>query len=397
MLAASISLLAGCGGCGNGRDSTAATPAAGAASASTSAPAVKAARGVKLKKIGSFSSPIFVTAPRGDTHRLFVVERAGRIRVMRDGKTLSTPFLDISSNVRTDSERGLLSMAFAPDYASSGRFYIYFTDNTGDIRIQEYRRSAGNPDVAATGSVRNLLTIRHREFSNHDGGQLQFGPDNRLYAGIGDGGGAGDPHGHGQSRGTLLAKLLRIDPRAPSGGRPYGVKGNPFVSRSGAQPEIWAFGLRNPWRFSFDRSTGDLVIADVGQDTEEEIDFARRGAGRGANYGWNIFEGRRRFHSGSAPKAVRPRVVHDHSAGYCSITGGYVVRDKSLGSLYGRYVYGDLCKSPLRSVKLGRNGGASGDKTIGVSVRDLVSFGEDARGRMYAVSLDGGVFRLVPR
>jgi hypothetical protein len=175
------------------------------------------------------------------------------------------------------------------------------------------------------------------------------------------------------------------------------VKGNPFVSRRGARPEIWAYGLRNPWRFSFDRVTGDLVIADVGQDTEEEIDFARRGAGRGANYGWNIFEGRRRFHSGSARKAVRPRVVHDHSAGYCSITGGYVVRDRSLGSLYGRYVYGDLCKSALRSVKLGRNGGASGDKRAGVSVPSLVSFGEDAHGRVYAVSLDGGVFRLVPR
>jgi glucose/arabinose dehydrogenase len=358
---------------------------------------VKAARGVKLRRIGSFSSPVYVTAPRGDTHRLFVVERAGRIRVVRDGRTLSTPFLNISSQVRTDGERGLLSMAFAPDYASSGRFYVYFTDNSGDIHIQEFRRSAGNPDVAAGGSARNLLTIGHREFSNHDGGQLQFGPDNRLYAGIGDGGGAGDPHGHGQSLGTLLAKLLRIDPRAPSGGRPYGVKGNPFVSRSGARPEIWAYGLRNPWRFSFDRKTGDLVIGDVGQDTEEEIDFARRGTGRGANYGWNVFEGRRRFHSGSAPGAVKPRVVHDHSAGYCSITGGYVVRDKSLGSLYGRYVYGDLCNAPLRSVKLGRNGGASGDKKIGVSVSNLVSFGEDARGRVYAVSLDGGVFRLVPR
>ena len=357
---------------------------------------MKAARGVKLRRIGSFSSPVYVTAPRGDTHRLFVVERAGRILVVRDGRTLSTPFLNISSQVRTDGERGLLSMAFAPDYASSGRFYVYFTDNSGDIHIQEFRRSAGNPDVAG-GSARNLLTIGHREFSNHDGGQLQFGPDNRLYAGIGDGGGAGDPHRHGQSLGTLLAKLLRIDPRAPSGGRQYGVKGNPFVSRSGARPEIWAYGLRNPWRFSFDRKTGDLVIGDVGQDTEEEIDFARRGTGRGANYGWNVFEGRRRFHSGSAPGAVKPRVVHDHSAGYCSITGGYVVRDKSLGSLYGRYVYGDLCNAPLRSVKLGRNGGASGDKKIGVSVSNLVSFGEDARGRVYAVSLDGGVFRLVPR
>jgi glucose/arabinose dehydrogenase len=351
---------------------------------------------VRLQRVGSFSSPIFVTAPPGDSHRLFVVERDGRIRVVRDGKKLAKPFLDISSNVRTDSERGLLSMAFAPDYAKSRRFYVYFTDNTGDIRIQEFRRSASNPNVAVR-SGRNLLRIGHREFPNHDGGQLQIGPDRRLYAGIGDGGSGGDPHNHGQSLRTHLGKLLRIDPRKPSGGRPYGVKGNPFVSRKGARPAIWAFGLRNPWRFSFDRATGDLVIADVGQDTQEEIDFARRGTGRGANYGWNVFEGRRRFRSGSAARAVRPRVVHNHSGGYCSIVGGYLVRDRSLGSLYGRYVYGDLCKPALRSVKLGRKSGATGNRTIGVSVQNLVSFGEDSRGRVYAVSIDGGVFRLVPR
>jgi glucose/arabinose dehydrogenase len=389
VLAASLGLLGACSGSGDKQHSAAAT--------GTTGPTVRAAAtGVKLKRIGTFSAPVYVTAPRGDTHRLFVVERAGRIRIVEDGKKLGKPFLDISSNVRTDSERGLLSMAFAPDYAKSGRFYIYFTDNTCDIHIQEGRRSSANPDIAAR-TRRNLLTIGHREFPNHDGGQLQYGPDNRLYAGVGDGGSGGDPHNHGQSLNTRLGKLLRIDPRAQSGGRPYGVKGNPFAGRSGARPEIWAYGLRNPWRYSFDRSTGDLVIADVGQDTEEEIDFARRGTGRGANYGWNVFEGRRRFRSGSAPGAVKPRVVHDHSAGYCSIVGGYVVRDKSLGSLYGRYVYGDLCKSPLRSVKLGRGGGASGDKTVGVSVTQLVSFGEDARGRVYAVSLNGGVSRLVPR
>jgi glucose/arabinose dehydrogenase len=284
-------------------------------------------------------------------------------------------------------------MAFAPDYASSGLFYVYFTDRSGDIHIQEFKRSSA--DRAARGSARNLLTIDHREFGNHDGGQLQFGPDKYLYAGIGDGGGAGDPHSHGQSLGTHLAKLLRIDPRH---GRPYSVKGNPFVGRAGALKEIWAYGLRNPWRFSFDRATGDLVIADVGQDSEEEVDFARRGSGRGANYGWNVFEGRRRFRGGSAPGAVSPRLTHSHSAGYCSITGGYVVRDRSLGSLYGRYVYGDFCKTGIRSVKLGRNGGASGDRGVpGVSVQQLVSFGEDARGRFYVVSLGGPVYRLVAK
>jgi glucose/arabinose dehydrogenase len=391
-IAASILLLAGCGGCGNGSESGSG-PTSAAAPASAK-PGVSAARGVKLKKVGSFDSPIFVTAPRGDTHRLFVVERAGRIRVVKNGRKLSTPFLDISSQVRTDSERGLLSMAFAPDYARSGLFYVYFTDRNGDIHIQQFKR--GSADRAAAGSARNLLTINHREFGNHDGGQLQFGPDGYLYAGVGDGGGAGDPHGHGQSLGTRLAKLLRIKPRA--GGR-YSVKGNPFVGRRAARKEIWAYGLRNPWRFSFDRQTGDLVIADVGQDSEEEIDFARRGRGKGANYGWNVFEGTRRYSSsGSAPGAVRPRVTHSHGAGYCSITGGYVVRDRSLGSLYGRYVYGDLCKSGIRSVKLGRSGGASGDRGVpGVSVQQLVSFGEDARGRVYVVSLGGPVYRLSPK
>jgi glucose/arabinose dehydrogenase len=396
LLAGSFALIAGCGGCGDG--GAASSRQIGGAGAAAAGPArgARAARGVRLVPVGTFSSPTYVAAPPGDTHRLFVVERGGRIVVVRDGRRLGTPFLDISSEVSTDSERGLLSMAFAPDYKSSGRFYVYFTDHTGDIHIQELRRSS-NPDVAATASRRNLLTIGHREFGNHDGGQLQFGPDGRLYAGVGDGGGGGDPHNHGQSLNTDLAKLLRIDPRAPGGGRAFGVRGNPFVSRRGARAEIWAYGLRNPWRFSFDRATGDLVIADVGQNSWEEIDFARRGAGRGANYGWNVFEGRSRFRSGSAPGAVQPRVVHSHGDGYCAITGGYVVRDRSLGSLYGRYVYGDLCKSALRSVKLGRGGGASGDRTVGVSVTQLVSFGEDARGRVYAVSLDGGVYRLAPR
>ena len=390
MFAASLAVLGGCGGCGD-KDEASVSSTSSVSSPKAGGDAQAAARGARLKKIGTFSSPIFVTAPPGDRHRLFVVERAGRIVILLDGHKLSTPFLDIHTQVRTDSERGLLSMAFAPDYARSGRFYVYFTDQTGDIRIQEYRRASANR--ANKGSVRNLLRINHREFSNHDGGQLQFGPDGYLYVGTGDGGSAGDPHNHGQSLGTRLAKLLRIDPR--HGGR-YSVKGNPFVGRRGAKREIWAYGLRNPWRFSFDRKTGDLVIADVGQDSVEEIDFARRGAGRGANYGWNVFEGNSRFRSGSAPGAVRPRVTHSHGAGYCSITGGYVVRDRAL-SLFGRYVYGDLCHAELRAVKLGRRGGASGDRGLGLSVQNLVSFGEDSRGRVYAVSLGGPVYRLAPK
>jgi glucose/arabinose dehydrogenase len=296
--------------------------------------------------------------------------------------------------VQSGGERGLLSMAFAPDYAKTRRFYVYFTDHTGDIRIREYKRSKGNPNVASRRSARNVLRIGHREFGNHNGGQLQFGPDGFLYAGTGDGGGGGDPHRHGQSRSTLLAKLLRIDPRHHARGRGYSIPAsNPF--RGGGRPEIWAYRLRNPWRFSFDRKTGALAIGDVGQDQFEEIDFARR-RGRGANYGWNVFEGRHRYSGGHARHYHRPAVVHSHGAGYCSITGGYVVRDRSLRGLYGRYVYGDVCHSRLRSVKM-RGSRGRGDRAIGASVSNLVSFGEDARARVYAVSLNGPVYRLAPR
>jgi glucose/arabinose dehydrogenase len=388
-----IALAAGCGG----GDSGSGTGVDASASPRSGSPAtgVRAAAGVRLNQIGNFSSPIYVAAPPGDTHRLFVVERAGRIRVMKDGRTLGTPFLDISSNVRTDGERGLLSMAFAPDYARSGLFYVYYTDRTGDILIQELHRSASDADRAG-GGARDVLTINHREFSNHDGGQLQFGPDGRLYAGVGDGGSEGDPRHHGQSLSTDFGKLLRLDPRRPGGGRGFGVSGNPFVRRRGARPEIWAYGLRNPWRFSFDRGTGDLVIGDVGQDAWEEVDFARRGTGRGANYGWSIFEGLHRYSGGSARGLVMPRLEKSHGSGFCAITGGYVVRDRALTSLYGRYLYGDLCASALRSVKLGRAGGASGDRAVGASVSQLVSFGEDASGHVYAVSLNGPVYRLAP-
>jgi glucose/arabinose dehydrogenase len=315
--------------------------------------------------------------------------------VLRNGKRLARPFLDISSDVRTDVERGLLSMAFARDYATSGRFYLYFTDNTGDIHIQELRRSAGDPDVADRSTRRNLLTIRHREFGNHNGGQLQVGPDGMLYAGTGDGGGGGDPHRNGQRLSVLLGKLLRIDPR-PAAGRPYRIpRSNPFRRRRGARPQIWAYGLRNPWRFSFDRRTRALVIADVGQNEVEEVDYAPRG-GRGANYGWNVWEGRRRFSGGRARGHRPPVLTKLHSNGWCSITGGYVVRDRSLPGLYGRYVYGDLCKAGLRSARL-RLARARGDRAVGVRVGNLVSFGEDAAAHVYAVSLSGPVYRLAAR
>ena len=381
-LAAALAIAAGCdsgGGASSGNASAAPTT-------------VAKAKGVRLARIGSFSSPVFVAGAPGDKSRVFVVEQEGRIRVVRKSHKLSRPFLDISSSVSSGGERGLLSMAFAPDYRSSGLFYVYFTGTNGDVRVQQFKRSA-NADVADAGSRRDVLRVPHSQFPNHNGGQLQFGPDGDLYVGIGDGGSEGDPSRHGQSLGTLLAKLLRIHPR-PGGG--YDVpSGNPFVHRSGARSEIWAYGLRNPYRFSFDRKTGDLTIGDVGQDKFEEVDFVR-GQGKGANYGWSVFEGFSRFRSGNAPGYVRPVLAPSHSAGFCAIIGGYVVRDRALGSLYGRYLYGDNCNPRIYSAKLSP-GQAKGNHATGLQVSSLSSFGEDTAGHVYATSLGGAVYRLAAK
>jgi glucose/arabinose dehydrogenase len=392
--------VASCGGGGDDGGS-AATPTPTAAPATTATPepeptAVPARRGVRLRRVGSFDAPLFVTSPPGDRARQFVVEQGGRVMVLRNGRRLGTPFLDISDQVTAGGEQGLLSLAFAPDYADSGRFYVYFTDNAGDQRIVEYRRR--DADRADPGSARLVMRMADSE-SNHNGGMLLFGPDGLLYVGTGDGGGGGDRHGsrgNAQDLGSLLGKILRIDPR-PAGGRPYTVPAsNPFRGRSGARGEIYAYGLRNPWRFSFDRLTGDLTIGDVGQGAWEEIDFVRRGRGRGANFGWRPFEGRARYTPGErAPGHVRPVIVRSHNAGNCSITGGVVVRDRRLG-LYGRYVFGDYCKGRVESARLSP-GRARGVRRTALKVSSLSSFGEDAQGRVYVVSLDGPVYRIVPR
>jgi glucose/arabinose dehydrogenase len=292
-------------------------------------------------------------------------------------------------------------MAFAPDYAKSKRFYVYYVGNDGFIRIDEF--TSASPDRADPGSRRRIWLQEHHRF-NHKGGQLQFGPDGMLYFGFGDGGGGGDPDRNAQNLSRPLGKLMRIDPRHPSGGRPYGIPtSNPFVNRSGARKEIYAYGLRNPFRFSFDRVTGSLMVGDVGQDEVEEIDYIknRRGKGKtprgGYNFGWSVFEGRARYREGSVSKHVPPVTQRTHSQGSCSITGGYVIRDRSLGrGLYGKYVYGDLCDPKLRLAAL-RPGRVRADRTLGPRVSNLASFGEDGLGRVYAVSLSGPVYRLVPR
>ncbi|HEX4364991.1 MAG TPA: PQQ-dependent sugar dehydrogenase [Solirubrobacteraceae bacterium] len=391
--------LAACGSDGGAAPKATATASPSDATTNVAAPQATSATasGVRLVKVGQFKLPDYLAAPPGDRRRLFVVEQGGTIRVVRDGKQLTRPFLDLRSKVIAGGEQGLLSIAFAPDYATSRRFYVNYTDRSGTQSVVEYRRSASSPDRASAGSARLVLRYDGVE-ANHNGGLLLFGPDKLLYVGTGDGGGANDQHGtrgNGQDRGSLLGKLLRIDPRR-SGSMPYSVpSSNPFVGEAGARPEIYSYGLRNPWRFSFDRATGDLAIGDVGQDHVEEIDFARKGRARGANYGWRPLEGTRRNYDEPAPNAVSPVLQMLHSDGNCSVTGGYVVRDRTVPALLGRYVYGDFCKGQLRSAKLS-TGAAHGDAAIaGLPViPQLSSFGEDARGRVYVVSLSGPVYRF---
>jgi glucose/arabinose dehydrogenase len=402
LLAAAI--LVACGGEGGTgtTTSTAATPptptAAGTTTTTGAAAQPAAARGVKLVKVGSFDEPLYVTAPPRDTRRIFVVEQGGRVVVVRGGKKQATPFLDLTGKVTSGGEQGLLGLAFPPDYATSGLFYIYYTGTDQKQHLVEYRHRT--EDVADAGSARTVFVHDDPE-ANHNGGQLAFGPDGYLYVGTGDGGGGDDQHGargNAQNLASPLGKILRIDPKA-KGGQPFTpAPSNPFVKRAGARPEIYAYGLRNPWRFSFDRARGDLVIGDVGQDAVEEIDFARKGTARGANFGWRPWEGRSRNFDEPAPGARFPVLTKSHDDGWCSITGGYVVRDKAVPGLYGRYVYGDYCKGQIRSATLSA-GRAAGDRAVAglANVSGLDSFGEDARGRVYVVSQSGPLFRFAAR
>lgn len=359
-----------------------------------------ARKGVALKRVGSFDEPVYVTGAPGFPRLLFVVEQPGRVRVLRGGRRVRGAFLDIRGLVSYGGERGLLSIAFPPDYRRTRRFYVYYTDNKGDIRVDEFKRRSATR--AARGSRRTVIDIPHRENSNHNGGQLAF-LGNLLYLGTGDGGSGGDPPNNAQNRGSLLGKLLRIDPR-PRRGRPYTVPaGNPFAGRRG-RPEIYSLGLRNPFRFSFDtrRKPARIAIADVGQDQFEELNYLTVGAASGANFGWDAFEGFSRYrgdNSGTPDPGgtEKPVFVYPHSrGGSCTIIGGYVVRDRRLPGLRGRYVYADLCEGRLRSLvpSLRR---ARGDRKLGLRVSTPSSFGEDQRRRVYVTSLEGPVYRLVPR
>jgi glucose/arabinose dehydrogenase len=380
-----------------------ALPACGSASdpsgsaAETAKPSAK--RAVGLKRIGSFDAPVYVTGAPGFPKLLFVVEQEGRIAVMNGGRRAGT-FLDIRSLVNYGGERGLLSVAFPPDYPRSKRFYVYYTDSEGSIRIDEFERRTATR--AASASRRPVITIPHPVNSNHNGGQLQFLGD-LLYFATGDGGSGGDPPNNAQSKDVLLGKLMRIDPRAAAG-KPYSVPAsNPFFGKPG-RDEIYSYGLRNPFRFSFDTTHGQprIAIGDVGQNEFEELDFTTVGRANGANFGWDAFEGFSKYtdeNSGTPNPGgtIKPIFVYPHSrGGSCSIIGGYVVHDRRLPGLRGRYVYADLCEGQLRSLvpHLKR---AGGDRKLGLQVSSPSSFGEDQRHRLYVTSLEGPVYRLVPR
>ena len=340
--------------------------------------------------------PVFVTSPPGDP-RLFIVEKKGFIRVFKKGELLPNPFLDVHLQVSEGSEQGLLSMAFHPAFATNGRFFVSYTNPDGDSRVVEHRVST-NPDRAVPTPVATILAV-DQPFSNHNGGLILFGPDGQLYVGFGDGGDAGDPQENGQNLGTLLGKILRLD---VDSGSPYAIPpDNPFVGEPGVREEIWAYGLRNPWRFAFDRATGDLYIADVGQGKYEEVHAAPAGLG-GQNYGWDIMEGAHCFEPQSGcdqTGLVLPVIEYNHSTGACSITGGYVYRGSALPDLAGTYFYADYCSDFVRSFKL-----ASGRATEEWSWPGLEppggsisSFGEDAAGELYICSLSGSVHKIVPK
>ncbi len=374
-------------------------PACG--SASQDDPTARSSKGgVGLKKVGEFDDPVYVTGAPGYPKLLFVVEQPGRVVVAKNGRSAGT-FLDLRSQVGFGGERGLLSVAFPDDYPASRRFYVYYTDRAGNIRVDEFKRRSATR--AAAGSQRRVIEIPHPGQSNHNGGQLQF-LDDLLYFGTGDGGSGGDPPNNAQNKDVLLGKLLRIDPR-PAGGQPYSVPpSNPFVGKPG-RDEIYSYGLRNPFRFSFDTVSAAqprLAIGDVGQNQVEELDYTSVAAASGANFGWDAFEGfspYRDENSGTADPGgtVKPIFAYPHSrGGSCSIIGGYVVADRSLRSLYKRYVYADLCEGQLRSL-VPHLGKASGERRLGLAVTSPTSFGEDDAHHLYVSSLEGPVYRLVPR
>ncbi|MEO6715290.1 MAG: PQQ-dependent sugar dehydrogenase [Mycobacteriales bacterium] len=377
--------------------SATASPSASAPSASavSSAPPSVAAGPLtdgppKLEPVGSFKSPMYLTAPIGDK-RLFIVEQAGVVRVVDSGKVAREPFLDISKDVKSGGEQGLLSIAFSPDYANDGHVYVYYTDNDGHSRVVEFTRDTGGDRVDPE-SRRELLKV-DQPYSNHNGGLLLFDSSKMLLIGLGDGGSGGDPEDRGQNMKAHLGKLLRIDPR-PAGERPYGIPAdNPFVGRDSARPEIWAYGVRNPWRFSFGPD-GTFFLADVGQNVAEEIKVVTPEVARGANYGWAVFEGDQQFKDRELTPGgalVEPSLVYGHDEGRCSVTGGGVYGG-SVVALRGKYLYGDYCSGEVWAATV--TGTKLSDPQLVFTVPSISSFGVDDASEMYVMSTEGAVQRI---
>ncbi|HEX2127937.1 MAG TPA: PQQ-dependent sugar dehydrogenase [Solirubrobacterales bacterium] len=349
--------------------------------------------GLQLKRIGGFDAPVYAENAPGARGLLFVVEQPGTVRVVRKGRTLRQPFLDIRDHVRYGGEQGLLSIAFDPRYERNRRFYLYYVNSAGDIRVDLMRRKKGKATRAEPRSRRKVIEIPHPQFENHNGGQLQFAPDRSLLIGTGDGGSAGDPQDNAQNPNSLLGKLLRIEPRRKGG---YSTpSSNPFAG-GGGRDEIYSLGLRNPYRFSFDSRTNDLFIGDVGQNQWEEIDHVGFEGARGANFGWDLFEGNHTFEGDGNPPANYKPPIHEYSlsGANCAVTGGYVVRDPGLPSLAGRYVYADFCGGEIRSLDPYAANPSSTDASTGLRLDSPSSFGEGARNRIYVTSLGGGLFRI---
>ncbi len=350
---------------------------------------------IQLKPVsGEFEMPTYLTGANDGSGRLFVVEKVGRIKTIKEGRLVAEPFLDISSRVNSRAtERGLFSVAFHPNYKQNGRFFVNYTNRNGNTVVSEFIVS-DNPDKADESSERIILQVE-QPAPNHNGGQLQFGPDGYLYIGMGDGGGAGDPSRNAQNKETLLGKLLRIDVDKKRG---YSIpNSNPFFGKQGIRPEIWAYGLRNPWRFSFDRSTGDLYIADVGQSKWESVYFQAANSKGGQNYGWNLMEGLHPFRlpSGFDTSGLTPPILeYGHDQG-CSITGGYVYRGKSYPSISGTYIFSDFCSGTIWGLK------NASDKNwewaeLSSTPYSISSFGEDENGEIYVVDYKGGrIYQIV--
>ncbi len=365
-----------------------------------SLPPLPQSNDLRLQTISTgLDSPVFMTAPSGDATRLFIVHQGGLIRIFNvtSGLLLADPFLNISPLLLTGGERGLLGMAFDPQYASNRQFYVFYTNSDGDIVIARYLRSA-NPNLADSSPATILLTVEHSTFSNHNGGMLAFGPDGCLYAGVGDGGGSGDPNNNGQTIGTRLGKILRIN--SDTGG-PCDSN-NPFILFGGDAQQVWSFGLRNPWRFSFDRVTDDLYIGDVGQGAREEINVSPApNAGRALNYGWRFMEGFLCFNPSSNCNSgglTLPVLDYPHLSGACSVTGGYVYRGSALPARNGTYFYADYCAGFVRSFRY--LNGQPTEQTewplLSPPGSQVTSFGEDTDGELYVMTQGGGLFKFVP-